>query len=141
MIKNYNKYTIFYNFKKDKWSNMMSKSKKNTYILERREYSQVVCPYLEKSVCKLYSQNFIPDTGDFHRTRVSIYINKRSQVGFFHYSVPNACQARETDGQFLLPSTFITEQLQVILKLKSRHIGGALSKNNKSKFLINPVYL
>ncbi|XP_062204857.1 VAN3-binding protein-like [Phragmites australis] len=37
--------------------------------------------------------------GDLHRTRVSIYINKRSQV---------------------------------ILKLKSKHIGGALSKNNKS---------
>uniref|UniRef100_A0A0A8ZY38 PH domain-containing protein n=1 Tax=Arundo donax TaxID=35708 RepID=A0A0A8ZY38_ARUDO len=37
--------------------------------------------------------------GDLHRTRVSIYINKRSQV---------------------------------ILKLKNKHIGGALSKNNKS---------
>ncbi|XP_006662058.1 VAN3-binding protein-like [Oryza brachyantha] len=37
--------------------------------------------------------------GDLHKTRVSIYINKRSQV---------------------------------ILKLKSKHIGGALSKNNKS---------
>ncbi|KAL6905317.1 hypothetical protein ACP4OV_002918 [Aristida adscensionis] len=37
--------------------------------------------------------------GDLHRTRLSIYINKRSQV---------------------------------ILKLKSKHIGGALSKNNKS---------
>ncbi|KAF8728092.1 hypothetical protein HU200_018671 [Digitaria exilis] len=36
---------------------------------------------------------------DLHRTRVSIYINKRSQV---------------------------------MLKLKSKHIGGALSKNNKS---------
>uniref|UniRef100_A0A453JA57 PH domain-containing protein n=1 Tax=Aegilops tauschii subsp. strangulata TaxID=200361 RepID=A0A453JA57_AEGTS len=37
--------------------------------------------------------------GDLHKRRVSIYINKRSQV---------------------------------ILKLKSKHIGGALSKNNKS---------
>ncbi|CAN6305885.1 unnamed protein product [Urochloa humidicola] len=37
--------------------------------------------------------------GDLHKTRVSIYINKRSQV---------------------------------MLKLKSKHIGGALSKNNKS---------
>ncbi|BAF27213.1 VAN3-binding protein isoform X1 [Oryza sativa Japonica Group] len=37
--------------------------------------------------------------GDLHKTRVSIYINKRSQV---------------------------------ILKLKSKHIGGALSKKNKS---------
>ncbi|XBH96941.1 hypothetical protein VPH35_087240 [Triticum aestivum] len=37
--------------------------------------------------------------GDLHKRRVSVYINKRSQV---------------------------------ILKLKSKHIGGALSKNNKS---------
>ncbi|XP_044339480.1 VAN3-binding protein [Triticum aestivum] len=37
--------------------------------------------------------------GDLHRTKVSVYINRRSQV---------------------------------VLKLKSKHIGGALSKNNKS---------
>uniref|UniRef100_A0A452YW38 PH domain-containing protein n=1 Tax=Aegilops tauschii subsp. strangulata TaxID=200361 RepID=A0A452YW38_AEGTS len=37
--------------------------------------------------------------GDLHRTKVSVYINRRSQV---------------------------------MLKLKSKHIGGALSKNNKS---------
>jgi hypothetical protein len=33
----------------------------------------------------------------------------------------------------------LTEQLQVILKLKSKHIGGALSKNKKSKYISDVI--
>ncbi|WVZ57617.1 hypothetical protein U9M48_007979 [Paspalum notatum var. saurae] len=54
---------------------------------------------LLKRTRKAKVQSFALDAGDLQKIRVSIYINKRSQV---------------------------------MLKLKSKHIGGALSKNNKS---------
>ncbi|PWZ07344.1 VAN3-binding protein [Zea mays] len=49
--------------------------------------------------------------GGLHKIRVCIYINKRSEVLTTHMHM---------------------QQQQVILKLKSKHIGGALTKKNKS---------
>jgi hypothetical protein len=46
-------------------------------------------------------QNFILDAGDLHKTRVSIYINKRSQVGIFHCTLANAENLADRTEQLL----------------------------------------
>lgn len=74
--------------------------------------------------------------GDLHWKIVSVYIDRTGQVEFFQ--IPVTCL---TSSPIVCPfSSNHTLLMQVVLKMKSSHVAGTITKKKKSS-LQNPVSL